>query len=66
MTDENRAYIKAVAEVEWYVFGYAEKITFINFLSELLTNDNDVLSIEEMRSVQNLLERIKKEILNYH
>ena len=66
MTNEKIAYLKAVAEVEWHVFGYSEKITFINFLSEMLSNDNDVLSIEEVRSAQKLLEILKKEISNYH
>ena len=65
MTDEKRAYIKAAAEIEWYVFGYGEKITFINVLSEMLANDKEVLPIEEKRNAQRLLERLQKEISNY-
>lgn len=66
MNETTKEYLRLIAEYEEKVFGYSEKIKFRDVLLEIITNDNSVLSIEEMRNAQKLLKILEKEILNYH
>ena len=63
MNEATKEYLKQIAEYEENVFGYAEKIAFRDKLIEIITMHYNVLTIEEIRNAEKLLDRIQKEIL---
>ena len=66
MNETIKEYLRLITEYEEKVFGYSEKIKFRDVLLEIITNDNGVLSIEEMRNAQKLLKILEKESFEKH
>ena len=64
MNEVTKEYLKQIAEYEEKVFGYSEKIAFRDALVEIISKHNNVLTTDELRSAQNLLDRLQKEIFN--
>lgn len=64
MNEATKEYLRLITEHEEKVFGYYEKITFRDALIETISEHYNVLTTDELRSAQNLLDRLQKEIFN--
>lgn len=62
MNEVTKEYQKLIAEYEEKVCGYSEKIAFRNALAEIIRKHYNALTTDELRSAQNLLDRLQKEI----